>query len=88
MGWSGNTGKVLTKLENLAKKIKYDTQGVTAGSYFALRGVSQGDVQPPGSTIQERCIEPQDEILSKGKPDGVRFGPRVGGIRSDKGCTR
>src|SRR5271157_3399762 len=34
------------------------------------------------------ALRPQDEILSKGKPDGAHRGPRAGAIRSDIGCIR
>ena len=34
------------------------------------------------------ALRPQDEILSKGKPDGAHRGPRAGEIRSDIGCIR
>ena len=34
------------------------------------------------------ALRPQDEILSKGKPDRAHFGPRAGEIRSDIGCIR
>jgi hypothetical protein len=34
------------------------------------------------------ALRPQDEILSKGKPDGAKFGPRAGEFRSDIGCIR
>ena len=37
---------------------------------------------------KHRALRPQDEILSKGKPDRTHFGPRAGEIRSDIGCIR